>query len=85
MSIYNPFQVNNAFLSRFAMSEEEMPGPEANLLVQDHFLLAGPPALNLASLATTFMDGNAEGLLLKNLVCSQFLLFISAVADFEDR
>ncbi|ETW78814.1 glutamate decarboxylase/sphingosine phosphate lyase [Heterobasidion irregulare TC 32-1] len=52
---------------RFEMREEEMPARTAARFVHDELLMDGSPALNLASFVTTYMEDEAERLMLENL------------------
>lgn len=56
------------------MSEDGIPPSKAAQFVQYELLLDATPALNLAGFATTFMEKDAEELMLKNLVTSLSLL-----------
>lgn len=49
------------------MSEEELPSNIAARFVHDELLMDGTPALNLASFVTTYMEDEAEKLMLQNL------------------
>ena len=53
---------------RLEMREEEMPVRTAARFVHDELLMDGSPALNLASFVTTYMEDEAERLMLENLV-----------------
>ena len=53
---------------RLEMREEEMPARTAARFVHDELLMDGSPALNLASFVTTYMEDEAERLMLENLV-----------------
>ena len=46
------------------LAEEEMPARAASRLIHDHLLLDGTPALNLASFVTTYMEEEAEKLMM---------------------
>jgi len=49
------------------MREEEMPARAAARFVHDELLMDGNPALNLASFVTTYMEEEAEKLMVENL------------------
>jgi glutamate decarboxylase len=49
------------------MNESEIPARTAARLVHDELLMDGTPALNLASFVTTYMEEEAEKLMLENL------------------
>jgi len=49
------------------MNEEELPARIAARFVHDELLMDGTPALNLASFVTTYMEDEAEKLMLENL------------------
>jgi glutamate decarboxylase len=49
------------------MCEEELPATIAARFVHDELLMDGTPALNLASFVTTYMEDEAEKLMLENL------------------
>jgi len=54
-------------IPRFEMNEEELPARIAARFVHDELLMDGTPALNLASFVTTYMEDEAEKLMLENL------------------
>src|ERR1700761_4128862 len=54
-------------IPRFEMGENEMPARNAARFVHDELLMDGTPALNLASFVTTYMEDEAEKLMLENL------------------
>ncbi|KZO97148.1 glutamate decarboxylase [Calocera viscosa TUFC12733] len=54
-------------IPRFEMAEEEMPARLAARFVHDELLMDGNPALNLASFVTTYMEEEAEKLMVDNL------------------
>ncbi|THH16691.1 hypothetical protein EW146_g3992 [Bondarzewia mesenterica] len=54
-------------MPRFEMAEEEMPARIAARFVHDELLMDGNPSLNLASFVTTYMEDEAERLMLENL------------------
>ncbi|KAK4698997.1 glutamate decarboxylase, partial [Phenoliferia sp. Uapishka_3] len=54
-------------IPRFEMSENEMPARNAARFVHDELLMDGSPALNLASFVTTYMEDEAEKLMIENL------------------
>jgi glutamate decarboxylase len=49
------------------MGEDELPARIAARFVHDELLMDGTPALNLASFVTTYMEDEAEKLMLENL------------------
>ncbi|KIM87390.1 hypothetical protein PILCRDRAFT_95723 [Piloderma croceum F 1598] len=49
------------------MNEEEMPASNAYRYIKDELLMDGTPALNLASFVTTYMEEEAEKLMMENL------------------
>ncbi|KIJ41001.1 hypothetical protein M422DRAFT_31912 [Sphaerobolus stellatus SS14] len=49
------------------MGEEEIPARTAMRIVHDELLMDGTPALNLASFVTTYMEEEAEKLMMENL------------------
>jgi len=49
------------------MSEEQMPSQNAYRYIKDELLMDGTPALNLASFVTTYMEDEAEKLMMENL------------------
>jgi len=49
------------------MSEEEMSSKNAYRYIKDELLMDGTPALNLASFVTTYMEDEAEKLMMENL------------------
>lgn len=52
---------------RFEMAEDELPARIAARFVHDELLMDGNPALNLASFVTTYMEDEAEKLMVENL------------------
>ncbi|GAA5839119.1 hypothetical protein JCM5353_007717 [Sporobolomyces roseus] len=54
-------------IKRFEMNEEEMEPRAAARFVSDELLMDGNPSLNLASFVTTFMEPEAEKLMVENL------------------
>jgi glutamate decarboxylase len=52
---------------RYKMPKEGMPADIAYRLIKDEIALDGTPALNLASFVTTFMENEAEKLMVENL------------------
>jgi glutamate decarboxylase len=54
-------------VSMLEMSEEEMPSQNAYRYIKDELLMDGTPALNLASFVTTYMEDEAEKLMVENL------------------
>ncbi|EIM86926.1 glutamate decarboxylase [Stereum hirsutum FP-91666 SS1] len=54
-------------LPRYELAEDEMPARTAARFVHDELLMDGSPALNLASFVTTYMEDEAEKLMLENL------------------
>ncbi|CEQ42780.1 SPOSA6832_04628 [Sporobolomyces salmonicolor] len=54
-------------IKRFELPDEEMDSRLAQRFVQDELLLDASPALNLASFVTTYMEPEAEQLMLQNL------------------
>ncbi|KAH8929011.1 glutamate decarboxylase [Atractiella rhizophila] len=54
-------------IPRFEMGEQEMPARVAARFVHDELLMDGNPALNLASFVTTYMEEEAEHLMMQNL------------------
>jgi len=49
------------------MNEEQMPSQNAYRYIKDELLMDGTPALNLASFVTTYMEDEAEKLMMENL------------------
>lgn len=47
------------------MGEEEMPARTAARFIKDDLLLDGQPSLNLASFVTTYMEEEAEQLMMQ--------------------
>lgn len=47
------------------MGEEEMPARTAARFIKDDLLLDGSPSLNLASFVTTYMEEEAEQLMMQ--------------------
>lgn len=54
-------------IPRFEMGEEEMPARTAARFIKDDLLLDGSPSLNLASFVTTYMEEEAEQLMMQHL------------------
>jgi len=52
---------------RFEMPEDEMPARTAARFIKDDLLLDGTPSLNLASFVTTYMEEEAEKLMMEHL------------------
>ncbi|KAF9516598.1 hypothetical protein BS47DRAFT_658820 [Hydnum rufescens UP504] len=52
---------------RFELAEEEMEPRVAARFIHDHLLLDGTPSLNLASFVTTYMEEEAEKLMMEHL------------------
>lgn len=65
-TVYGSAQAGTS-ISRFELGEEEMPARTAARFVHDELLMDGNPALNLASFVTTYMEEEAEKLMLENL------------------
>ncbi|GAA5838998.1 hypothetical protein JCM11251_007849 [Rhodosporidiobolus azoricus] len=54
-------------IPRFEMGEQEMTSQLAGQLIRDELLMDGNPHMNLASFVTTYMEDEAEKLMLENL------------------
>jgi glutamate decarboxylase len=54
-------------VSPYEMGENEMPSKHAYRYIKDELLMDGTPALNLASFVTTYMEEEAEKLMMENL------------------
>jgi hypothetical protein len=69
------------------MAEQEMPARTAARFVHDELLLDGTPALNLASFVTTYMEEEAEKLMVENLskVCSSDNCVMTLLIDALSR
>ncbi|KAL8291439.1 hypothetical protein RQP46_002417 [Phenoliferia psychrophenolica] len=52
---------------RFELAEDEMPARQAARFVHDELLMDGTPAMNLASFVTTYMEDEAEKIMIQNL------------------
>jgi len=59
--------VSGKDISPYEMREQEMPSRNAYRYIKDHLLMDGTPPLNLASFVTTFMEEEAEKLMMENL------------------
>ncbi|GJJ14075.1 hypothetical protein Clacol_008332 [Clathrus columnatus] len=65
-TVYGSTHAGNA-IPRFELGDEEIPARTAMRLVYDELLMDGTPALNLASFVTTYMEEEAEKLMMDNL------------------
>ncbi|BGP19955.1 hypothetical protein JCM10213_006732 [Rhodosporidiobolus nylandii] len=54
-------------IKRFEMGEDEMPAQNAARFIRDELLMDGNPHMNLASFVTTYMEDEAEKLMMENL------------------
>lgn len=54
-------------IPRFELGEEEMPARTAARFIKDDLLMDGTPSLNLASFVTTYMEEEAEQLMMQHL------------------
>ncbi|BFZ64741.1 hypothetical protein YB2330_005893 [Saitoella coloradoensis] len=76
----------DAAVNPFEMAEDELPADSAYRFVHDELALDGNPFLNLASFVTTYMEPQAEKLMLENLN-KNFIDFeeYPATAEIESR
>jgi len=54
-------------VSAYEMGEDEIPAKSAYRYIKDQLLMDGTPPLNLASFVTTYMEDEAEKLMMENL------------------
>ncbi|GAA5838161.1 hypothetical protein JCM3766R1_001843 [Sporobolomyces carnicolor] len=79
--LLSPGTLSSSRIKRFEMNDDEMDPRAAARFVKDELLMDGNPSLNLASFVTTYMEAEAEKLMMENLQKEEY----PAIAELESR